>query len=189
MSRTRHRRLFHGLLLVAAAITSGCASTPPEPEFMRDPGADFGAFRTFDWAPAPGVTEADAPLRLLDQNIRAAIAAEMKRRGYVESAGNPDLRIAYETASQEKIENNPVRVGIGMGSWGGNFGGSVNVGSPSVRNYQEGTLVIHAIDAKRNAEVWQGRVSTRIGKGSLEPAAVTAAVSTAMRDFPARTAP
>jgi hypothetical protein len=189
MSRTRHRRWIHGLLLAAAAIAASCASAPPEPESMRDPGADFGAFRTFGWAPAPGVTEADAPLRLLDQNIRTAIAAEMKRRGYEESAGNPDLRIAYDTASQEKIENNPVRVGIGMGSWGGNFGGSVNVGSPSVRNYQEGTLVIHAIDARRNAEVWQGRVSARIGKGSLEPAAVTAAVSTAMRDFPARSAP
>ena len=32
--------------------------------------------------------------------------------------------------------------------------------------------MIHAIDAGRNAEVWQGRVSGRIGKGSLEPAAV-----------------
>jgi hypothetical protein len=76
-----------------------------------------------------------------------------------------------------------------MGSWGGNFGGSVNVGSPSVRNYREGTLVIHAIDAARNAEVWQGRVSGRIGKDSLEPAAVAAAVATAMRDFPVRPAP
>jgi hypothetical protein len=186
----RGRRNLVGILaLLAATLAAGCASAPPEPESMRDPGADFSIFRTFGWAPAPGVTEADAPLRLLDQNIRAAIAAEMKRRGYVESTESPDLRIAYDTASHEKIESNPVRVGIGMGSWGGNFGGSVNVGSPSVRNYQEGTLVIHAIDAGRNAEVWQGRVSARIGKGSLEPAAVTAAVSTAMRDFPARTAP
>jgi len=177
------------LVLLAAALAAGCASAPPQPESMRDPGADFSAYRSFYWAPAPGLSEVDAPLRLLDQNIRAAIAAELKRRGYVESAENPDLRIAYGTTSQEKIESNPVRVGIGVGSWGGNFGGSVNVGSPSVRNYQEGTLVIHAIDAGRNAEVWQGRVSTRIGKGSLEPAAITAAVSAAMRDFPSRPAP
>jgi hypothetical protein len=188
MSRGRPS-FVRALLLVAAVIAAGCASAPPQPESMRDPGADFASYRTFGWAPAPGVNEADAPLLLLDQNIRTAIAAEMKRRGYVESADTPDLRIAYDTASQSKVESNPVRVGIGMGSWGGNFGGSVNVGSPSVRNYQEGTLVIHAIDAERNAEVWQGRVSGRIGKGSLEPAAVTAAVSTAMRDFPSRTAP
>jgi len=187
MNRGR-RRLVGILALLATALAAGCASAPPQPESMRDPGADFSAFRTFYWAPAPGVSNADAPLLMLDRNIRDAIGAEMRRRGYVESAESPDLRIAYDTASQEKIESNPVRVGIGMGSWGGNVGGSVNVGSPSVRNYKEGTLVIHAIDAGRNAEVWQGRVSGRIGKGSLEPAAVTAAVSTAMRDFPARTA-
>ena len=156
---------------------------------MRDPGADFAAYRSFGWAPAPGVDAADAPLTLLDRNIRAAIVAEMKRRGYVESQESPDLRIAWDTASAEKVESNPVRVGIGVGSWGGSFGGSVNVGSPSVRSYREGTLVIHAIDAARNAEVWQGRVSGRMSKGSVEPAAVNTAVATAMRDFPARSAP
>jgi len=184
------RRNLAGILpLLAVALVAGCASAPPQPESMRDPGADFTAFRTFGWAPAPGVNEADQPLLLLDRSIRDAIGAEMRRRGYVEATEGPDLRIAYDTASQEKIESNPVRVGIGMGSWGGNFGGSVNVGSPSVRNYREGTLVIHAIDAARNAEVWQGRVSGRIGENSLEPAAVAAAVATAMHDFPARPAP
>jgi hypothetical protein len=60
------------------------------------------------------------------------------------------------------------------------------VSSASLRNYQEGTLVIHAIDVARNAEVWQGRISGRLTKGNLESAAVTAAVQAAMRDFPAR---
>jgi len=46
--------------------------------------------------------------------------------------------------------------------------------------------VIHAIDVARNAEVWQGRISGRVGKGSLEAPAVTAAVQAAMRDFPTR---
>lgn len=184
------RRYLIGLLaLLGTALAAGCASAPPQPESVRDPGVDFAAFRTFGWAPGPGANEADQPLLLLDQNIRAAISAEMRRRGYVESQDDPDLRIAYDTASQEKIESNPVRVGVGMGSWGGNVGGSVNVGSPSVRNYREGTLVIHAIDTARNAEVWQGRVSARLGKNRLEPAAVAAAVSTAMRDFPPRPTP
>jgi len=156
---------------------------------MRDPNADFASYRTYGWAAAPGANSADAPLQLLDQNIRAAVAAEMERRGYSEDQASPDLRIAYETASAEKLESNPVRVGIGVGGWGGNVGGSLNVGSPSVRSYQEGTLVIHAIDADRNAEVWQGRVSGRASGGSLEPAAIASAVSSAMRDFPARSAP
>jgi hypothetical protein len=175
--------------LVAAGIAAaaGCASPPPQPDSMRDPQADFAAYRTFAWMNGSDGT-ADAPLALLDSNIRAAIEAELARRGYATApAGTtPDLRIAYETASADKIENNPVRVGVGVGSWGGNFGGSINVGSPSVRNYREGTLVIHAVDAARNAEVWQGRVSRKITKGSLDPAMVQQAVATAMQDFPTR---
>jgi hypothetical protein len=68
------------------------------------------------------------------------------------------------------------------------MGGSVNVGSPSVKNYKEGSLVIHAIDAARNAEVWQGSVSGQMTNGSLEPAAINQAVAKAMKDFPARPA-
>jgi hypothetical protein len=155
---------------------------------MRDPNANWASFATYGWSPSPGVDGADQPLLMLDQNIRRAIASEMKRRGYTESATDPDLRITYETASKDVVETNPVRVGVGVGSWGGNVGGSVNVGSPSVRNYREGTLVIHAIDNGRNTEVWQGRVSSRISNGSTEAAAITSAVQAAMRDFPARSA-
>jgi hypothetical protein len=180
------RSLAFGLL--AASLVAGCASPPPAPETMRDPGANFAAYRSFGWT-ASGVNDAtEAPVRLLDANLRAAISDAMKRKGYVEApAGTvPDLRIAFETASADKIENNPVRVGVGVGSWGGNFGGSVNMGSPSIRNYKEGTLVIRAIDNARNAEVWQGRVSGKITKGSLEPAAINQAVAQAMADFPVR---
>jgi hypothetical protein len=79
-----------------------------------------------------------------------------------------------------------VRIGIGVGSWGGSGGGSIGVSSASLRNYREGTLVIHAIDAARNAEIWQGRISGKLTEGSLEPAAIRQAVATAMRDFPGR---
>jgi Domain of unknown function (DUF4136) len=175
-------------LSVFGGIAACTSSGPSQPESMRDPQANFASYQTFGWTAGGDVAPNDEPVKLLDSNIRAAITAELKRRGYVEAAADatPDLRIAYETASADKIENNPVRVGIGVGNWGGNVGGSVNVGSPSIRNYKEGTLVIHAIDSARNAEVWQGRVSQKVTKGSLEPAAVNLAVATAMKDFPAR---
>ena len=187
---TAFRRFILAIALAATAagFIAGCASPPPKPETMRDPGVNFTNFKTFGWTAGGAVDAGDAPLKLLDANIRAAITDVMKRKGYVEApAGTtPDLRIAYETASAEKVESNPVRVGIGVGSWGGNMGGSVNMGSPSVRNFTEGTLVVHAIDTARNAEVWQGRVSGKMTKGSVEPAAINQAVAQAMADFPVR---
>jgi hypothetical protein len=179
-------RARHGLAFVAALMLGACASAPPQPESVRDPNANWASYATYGWSPASGVDGNDRPLLMLDQNVRRAIAAELQRRGYAEAATNPDLRISYETASKDVVESNPVRVGVGIGSWGGSLGGSVSVGSPSVRNYQEGTLVIHAIDSARNAEVWQGRISSRITKGSTEAAAIASAVAAAMREFPAK---
>ena len=179
-------------LAFGVLVTGGCAtsSAPSQPETMRDPQANFSSYRTYGFDPDKSIDGTDQPLALLDSSIRSAIGGELRKRGYAEAAAGapPDLRIAYETASADKLENNPIRVGVGVGSWGGSVGGSVSVGSPSVRNYREGTLVVHAIDTARNAEVWQGRVSKKITKGSLEPAAIAAAVAAAMRDFPARSA-
>ena len=75
---------------------------------------------------------------------------------------------------------------IGVGSYGSSGGGSVGVGSPSVKNVKEGTLVIHAIDPARNAEVWRGSASRELGKGNVEPAVVQSVVADMLSDFPAR---
>ena len=79
-----------------------------------------------------------------------------------------------------------MRIGIGIGSWGGSGGGSISVGSPSVQTVQQGTLVIHAIDTARNAEVWQGQYEGKLGGGKPGAAEINRAVKAAMKDFPAR---
>ena len=135
-----------------------------------------------------GAAKSDQPVSLVDGYIRTAITTELTRKGYVEAAAGttPDLRIEYEAVSAEKIKNNPFRVGIGVGSYGSNAGGSVGVGSPSVKNVKEGTLVIHVIDPARNAEVWRGSASRELGKGNVEPAVVQSVVADVLSDFPAR---
>src|SRR5215207_3919083 len=112
-------------LAVGLLTLHGCASPPPQPESMRDPQANFSAYKTFGWNAASATDPAaDQPLLLLDSNIRAALKAELTRKGYVEvpAGAVPDLRIVYEMAKADKIENNPVRIGVGIGGWGGNTG-------------------------------------------------------------------
>jgi hypothetical protein len=182
------RMLRPSLALAALAIfAAGCATPPPAPVSMRDPAVNFGMFKTFGWVTNAG--PGGSPLSLLDQNIRAAITTQLAARGYVAATDKPDLLIAFEAGSAEKLGNNPVRVGVGIGGWSGNMGGSVNVGSSSVQKYKEGSLVIHAVDAARNVEVWQGQVAGKLPKTGADPAVISQAVAKAMRDFPARPAP
>ena len=174
-------------VLVLLVMLAACTTTPPPPEHQSQvaPDANFSAYSTFGWQPLP-VGGNDEPTRLLDTNIRTAIRAEMTRRGYTEVDADPQLRVAWETAADERIKSNPFRIGIGLGSFGSNMGGSVNVGSPSVQSYREGRLIIHVVDAAANRELWFGSIAGSIEKSRLDADAVARAVALAMKDLPAR---
>jgi hypothetical protein len=174
----------------AATLIVGCASTPAEPHTMREAQADFSTYRTFGWHAVPGSEGGGKPASIVDGYIRTAIARELNGKGYVEApAGTaPDIVIAYEGASAEKLKSNPFRIGIGVGSYSSSGGGSVGVGSPGTKKVKEGSLVVHAIDPARETEVWRGSIERELGKEGVQPAVVQGAVSELMRDFPARTA-
>lgn len=191
------KRFVRGFLgasaLGAALLAGGCASQAPQPTSIRDPDANFSSYKTFAFDEKARTDSAGVqqPLSILDQNIRAAIAAQLNAKGYAQApAGTtPDLLVAYEKATADTIKNNPVRIGIGVGSWGGNVGGGVSTSTPGARKVTEGTLVIHAIDQAREAAVWEGRVTRELGKEGAEPAVVQGAVAEVFRDFPARIPP
>ena len=175
------------LALGTITLISGCASSPPQPTSMVNAQADFSAYKTFGWQP----DTSGQPLSLLDQNIRAAIAKEMKGKGYEEAAAGatPDVVLSYEAARAEKVKSSPFRIGVGVGSYGGSSGGGVGVSSSGVKNVSEGTLVVHVVDPARKAEVWQGRASRELGKGNVEPAVIQSTVAGMLHDLPARSAP
>lgn len=174
------------VLVVVAAGLAACATTSPERRSMKDASTDFSAYRTFAWRQAFGDGAQDAPLRMLDVNIHNAVTAELTKRGYAEDTSAPQFLMTYETAVKDKVKSSPVRFGVGVGSWGGNAGGSVSMGTPSVKNYQEGELVIRAIDAAKNTEVWYGTVAGEVDRSKLDAETVAAAVAIAMQDFPVR---
>jgi Domain of unknown function (DUF4136) len=189
--RTRHVIMAAFAVVWASAFAiGGCASTPQQPHSMHDPQANFGAYKTFAWNTDGAATASGQPTSIVEGYVRAAITNEMKRKGYEEAAAGttPDLRIEYEASKAEKLKNNPFRIGVGVGSYGSSGGGGVSVGSPSVKNVTEGSLVIHVIDAARNAEAWRSGVTRELGKGNVTQATVNAAVADAMADLPARTA-
>jgi hypothetical protein len=182
------RASLSGTALAGLALLLAACATPggPRIESDRAPDADFATYETFSWASpaAPGGTP--PPLSILDTNVRAAIRDELVARGYVESDVAPDFLVAYESARQDKVKSNPFRIGIGVGSWGDNVGGSVGVGTDSVESYEEGRLVIRAIESASNREVWVGSAADRMDTSGSDSKDVVRIVRLTLRDFPAR---
>jgi hypothetical protein len=190
-SRLRGSGAIFRLVLCAAAGISGCFSAPPQPHTMRDPQADFSAFKTFGWAAEQSPQATGQPLSIVDSTIRSAITAELQRKGYEEAAAgaNPDLVLNYETGKAEKLKSSPIRIGVGVGSYGSSGGAGVGASSSGVKNVIEGALILRVVDPKRNAEVWNGSVSRELGKGSVDPGLVNGAVADLLHDFPAHAGP
>ena len=156
---------------------------------MVDPNANFNDYETFGWYDDPVRDTDSQPYTLVETAIRDAIAEEMTRKGYKEApASSPaDLLISYQAASKDTVKNNPFRIGIGIGSYGSSGGASIGTSTSGTRTVTEGSLTIHAIDAARNAEVWQSEVTRELGKGKVDPDAVARIVAEVFTAFPART--
>jgi len=177
MSRALVFALFLSLL--------GCMSTGPKTDSMTAPGSDIPGYRTFGWASGT----AQAPMTILDTNIHDAIRAQLLAKGYVEADEAPDFRVAFDVSSyQTTKKSSPMRIGVGVGTWGGNVGGSVGTSVPVGGGGDESTtnrLTIRAVDAKSTKEVWVGTTTGDIKQG-LDRSAVNQAVAATMKRFPRR---
>ena len=182
----------HVSAAVLLCLLWGCATGgPSKTESTTAPGADIAAYASFGWpSAADSPSTPRPPLSILDANIHASIRRRLLEKGYREVAENPDLLISFETAAYvaEKVSS-PVRIGVGVGSWGGNVGGgvstSVPVGREGVVSSQEIRLTIRAVDPKRNQEVWVG-TTTGISNQGLDAVGVDKAVADTLAEFPAR---
>jgi hypothetical protein len=178
--------------LALATLASGCASAPPQAVSMQSPQANFAAFRTVGWGAAPEAQGADRPLSIVDSDIREAIASGLQRKGYEAAADGttPDMVLHYETGKAEVTKGSPIRIGIGVGSYGSSGGVGVGTSSSGTRSVMEGMLTLSVIDPAQNVEVWNGRVSRELGNnGTPNAALIRSAVADLLRDFPARGSP
>ena len=125
-------------------------------------GADFSKYRTFDWVSPrqqqTGDIRVDNPL--LDARIRSAVEQVLISKGYRKKTdGRPDMRVAYHLTIRSKIEGDSYRTGIGYGYypyWGGTGF------ETTVRQYDEGMLVIDIGDAAENRLIWRGTGTRRV---------------------------
>lgn len=145
-------------------LTAGCRNIAIHSDF--DPTVGFASLQSFTWLEPPAVEGADpfADNTLLRKRLRAAIELALGARGFrrVEDPEEADFLATYSVILEENIRDNG---SIGVGSYGGyrryGFGGVYS--SPSIRVYQESTLIIDLLDPQSKDLLWRGWGSGIVG--------------------------
>jgi len=131
-------------LLLASGLVS-CSPVVIKSDF--DPDANFAQYKTFDLMPhrsRPGGN----PLN--EKRIESAVERQLIAKGYQkQTAGAPDFLVAYHTNVKDKIDVDTY--GYRYGRYGRRVGTYT-----TVREYQQGTLVVDFVDANSKELFWRG---------------------------------
>ena len=157
--------------LALASLLSACASGPSI-RSDYDHGADFANYHSFGFMSPLGTDKAGYS-SLLTERLKTATRSQMEMRGYTYSETAPDLLVNFNAKLQQKTEVTPAPPVPYYGYRAGFYGGWPGYGwGNDVYQYNEGTLNIDLIDAKRKQLVWEG-ISTgiidNVGAASSSP--------------------
>lgn len=143
-----------------------------------DRSADFSAYKTFS---IYRLTTTANVNQLNAERIWNSIRTEMSKKGYTEDDHYPDLviNVAGLVQSQNKKSISASGNGYYRPYWRG------NTATIQETDDKEGTLLIHVIDVKERALVWEGKGNTEIKKQPKNPdEAISRAVTRIMNSFP-----
>ena len=174
MGKHRYNPFRLSVVLVFFASLAGCSSGG-KLRSDYDHGADFGAYKTWDFIDGAG-PDYEGYESLFTQYMLEAITIEMESRGYVKSE-NPDLLVNFNAYIQDKtkVTTMPASPPMGMGGYygyrGAHYGawGGYGYGTETrVSQYTEGTFNIDIIDANQHQLVWEAVGVGRITDNTRE---------------------
>ncbi len=139
------------LILFTTLFISACSSVTVQSDF--DPEADFSQYKTFRWyegKPVPGDELVMYPL--VRKRFVESITGNLTSKGLTLMEGEgADLVVVIHAGMKERMQ---ITEWGGYGwynPWWGPYGGRVDVSY-----YEQGTVVIDLVDAKRKELVWRG---------------------------------
>ena len=155
-------RLLPLLALLAAFVAPGCGMTV---ETDWDPSADFAAVRTWDWVPEPQAKTGDPRLDsdLLARRVRDAVEDALEQQGLAHRPGGEvDVLVGWHVGLETKLDVDTFYTGYGAryGAWGAGYRTDT-----TVRQYEQGTLLIDLLAADDRRLLWRGSTSARIHEG------------------------
>lgn len=180
------KKLLIVFALCGAAAGLGSCSPYRIIRNQADNSATWSSYRTFAFVDTNRIdaTPRDAYQAAVEQ-LKQAVAAQMKGRGYQQTNDNPDLLVNIGAVVNEKTQTRPTTIyeaplyiGQRRYSWRSQ---EVPVGT-----YQEGTVNLHVVDAQRNALVWDAAVSSVLNRKQVTFQQIGDAVAKVFEKFPGR---
>ena len=175
-------------VIALVVLTLSCAYAQ-DVHYNYDRGANFAAYKTYQWvdeptgqakaAPPSGLPTIDLPDggplavsagksddQLIRQDIQRAVDEQLAQKGLTKVESNADLLVTYHAAIREEQSINLSAFGTGsgpLGGWGGGWGGlESGTVTGQTSSIPIGTLVVDLYDQARKQLVWRGDASKTI---------------------------
>lgn len=161
--------------ILLALNLAACASKPSY-TIDHDANTDFSRYQTYLWYDDvhPSKQADYRHYNSSDKRVRTYVDRELKQKGLRESStSSADVWVNYSISKEDhmQVDSSSGYPSAGMhGAVGvGTYGSGVSIGyssGPSVKKYQEGTVVLDVIDTQSGKIVWRGIAEGRL-KDSL----------------------
>ena len=176
-----------GIVVGVAMLTAACASVSVNTDYNSEAISSMSAYQGYAWLPHPQGGDTRANNDLVATRVVNAVDEALAASGYRKAQQDADFLVGWHLSLEGKIDVTTVNryYGYGYGRW---RGGAVVVGqTTSVREYDEGTLIIDIVDAASNELVWRGTAQGEIkanATGEQRSERVRSVVQQILEDFP-----
>lgn len=179
----------HSILFSFLVILISACSTSLQINTDYDRTASFSSYKTFSLY---NLKTKGNVSHLNQDRIASSIRAEMRKKGFTETKGNPDLLVNAFTVLKQRTGISASTSYYGFGSAYRPYGYWAAPGSAytsvSTYDYKDGSLLIDVIDAKTNKMIWTGNGSAEVYKKPKNPEEViNEVVAKIMAKFPSAT--
>lgn len=178
---------FRSIVALSLLATCGFAQ---DVRYNYDRSTEFSKYKTYKWVE---IKDAGRLSQLADQQLKAAIDAELSKKGLVKVDGDSDLLVGYQAAVQQEKQFNSYTSGFGP-SWGygpgwgrgyGGFDSSTTTGQTSTIHI--GAVGFDMYDAAKKQLIWRGEVSKTLdakAKPDKQQKNLTKAVAKLLKNYP-----
>jgi hypothetical protein len=183
------------LFMMAALITMAAVGCGATAHIEKDDTVNFKKYKTYSW-----VSEKEKSLKdrhsnnLIDKNVKAAVAKELEKNGWVESNNNPEVLIDYNIMVENNVkeQSNPVYSRpftryyynpVSRRLTGFYYPSQMLGFDRSEIPYKAGTITIHMIDNSTNKLIWQGWATDEVNSSNLTGKEIASGVRSILKKF------